>query len=375
MNNQLNNDYDENLSWSESPDFLNQNNENEEKDKGKKGILIALIKATSMMVLALVVLIFVTIAWFALNREIENGGMGLETATLPFYLRVKENSNDSYFSRYFHFFNLADDTYTEGTSEIVGLDTYYTTEDGEGKIVWRLNADDLDEDTNIYTVGLNPGTSGKLEFEIVPTRTGPLTIDFHFDVRGFTAEYPTDEEIYNLEYESGDVKSMTEIIPFSGSGTETDSQKALSYIGGHLLFFENFDDDTDRYTGFLGDEDNTFHFSIANATEGTAIPVTIYYIWTNTIDQLILETGECGMTDIPLVADDSDERNALVGYVNSHKNTLFSSGNLLVPDVTHDSYAGNETLRINFNNYYNAADQIIGVNLDYILIDMNAVQQ
>ena len=73
MNNQLNND-EMNLSWSDNPEeFVPEMAQKEEKDRKK--VVIALIKAFSMVVLAFALLIFIGIAWFTMNSDVGSDNM------------------------------------------------------------------------------------------------------------------------------------------------------------------------------------------------------------------------------------------------------------------------------------------------------------
>ena len=48
---------------------------------------IQLIKMGVIAALSAIIMVFVTIAWFSLNKEIGTGGMSISTTTLPFYSR------------------------------------------------------------------------------------------------------------------------------------------------------------------------------------------------------------------------------------------------------------------------------------------------
>ena len=373
MNNQNNFEEYTDLSWSENPNDL-MLSDKEKDDDDKKKIIIPIIKASSMVVVAFALLVFVGVAWFALNKNVGTNGLEVSVSSASYYLRVRENDDTSYFSKYFTLFQKADNTFGTGTQETSGTAVYYKTGVENNKIVWRLDSDDLDPNTNIYTVGLRPSSAGKLEFEVVPEADGELDIDFSFNVRGFTATYPTQEEITAGTYASDDVKTLTEIfLPTESGAALTDAQKALKYIGGHILFFENCSNGV--YSGFLGTDDgNVYCFRAPSATANTPIPVTIHYVWVNTIDQFILKSTD-DPADAPLLADDSTERGKLILYIQQNADAIFDgSASGSATSVTYESYKASAELQKTLNDGYNAADQAIGVNLDYILVDMNATQ-
>ena len=383
MSNQMNEDIDRSLSWSDDPDdipslkndsvsteFDRETSGENERDRKKTGAF-GLIKTFSMMILGFVILIFVTVAWFAMNEDVDSSGMSVKAAGESFYLRVKENTNTSYVTDYTELFELADSEYGPGATETSGGYQYYKTDSGNNKIYWRLDTDDINVDTNIYNVGLHPGTSGTLSFEVVPNKDGDLNIDFSFGIRGFVATYATRADIESGEYEEGDIKSLTEVI-LPESGTLTDEQKALNFINGHILYFDEYNDNTEYYSVFMGDENNVYHFSQPNAVAGTAYPVEINYIWVNTIDQMILKTTD-SPEDKPLVTDESTERTALIDYIKDNAANIFS-GNVDVSTLDYISYKADSSLKTSMNDQYNGADQVIGVNLQYILIEMNSAE-
>ena len=123
MSNQMNEDIDRSLSWSDDPDdipslkndsvsteFDRETSGENERDSKTTGAF-GLIKTFSMMILGFVILIFVTVAWFAMNEDVDSSGMSVKAAGESFYLRVKENTNTSYVTDYTELFEFAHSEY------------------------------------------------------------------------------------------------------------------------------------------------------------------------------------------------------------------------------------------------------------------------
>ena len=235
---------------------------------------IQLIKMGVIAALSAIIMVFVTIAWFSLNKEIGTGGMSISTTTLPFYIRTAEASGTTYWSEYKSLINLADSKYKDGDLEQVGGTNYYKTGTSAQEIIWRLEDTETGTEDSIYSVGLRPRSNGRLKFEVVPTRDGNLALDFNFGIRGFVAEYPTQEEIDAGDYEASEIKSLNEIL-LTGSGASANEQNALKYINGHILFFKNKTtvNGKDIYSGFI---DDTYHWQQTNAVKDTGLVCTGY---------------------------------------------------------------------------------------------------
>lgn len=236
-----------------------------------------LIKLGTAAVFSALILIFMTIAWFSMNRETSTSGMGVQVAAAPFELAV-EGSNVGALS-YKQSGTLESPTYTpseiyskadngttakELTNGSLQEGVYYT--DGSNpKIKWRLTDDYNDK-------GLGPNSQGALAFKVIPNSSGSFDVTFSINLEGYTA---TQSKNTNGSY---DVESISLI----DSNSSANEKAAVDYLKGHILFFsgrENVGTEAApvyEYTGFL--DPNEFTLSeikgtTVNATEGTAIPV------------------------------------------------------------------------------------------------------
>ena len=318
-----------------------------ENEKRKR----TLIKFGLMTVLAAIILVFASIAWFSMNRETGTSGMGVKVATLPFDLASTGAAPQAYID----LFEMADNEYDNGTQQ--GSTNEYRTGIHD-KIYWRLDT----ESNDTYVNGFKPGAAGELSFDIIPKDSNALTVNCQFSIRGFVG-------IYNETTNA--LESMTEITSTSPAGATKD---AFYYLNGHIVFFEekNTVNGKDVYSGFIGE--NGLNVSVPEG--GAKKSVTVYWKWVNTFDQMILLSTD-NPSDDPLVADSGTkpekDRTALLNYIHTNTDNIFSglsaANATAATTVTRTSEA---SLLTALNDGYNTADQVIGVNLDYFLIELAA---
>lgn len=320
-----------------------------EKKKNQKK---SLIKMGAMGILTLILLIFSSLSWFTMNTQVESSGMNIKTATLPFDIQSSGAATDEYV----RLFGLADSEYSSGTRQ-GNTNTYRTgTYD---QIWWRLD----ENDTTSYSTGFRPGASGELSFEIVPKDENALKVNCKFNLRAFISSENSQTNV---------TESITEITDLNG----TDIQKsARNYINGHILFFEHKTIDSSNheiYSGFIGADG----VDITVPAGGNAESVTLYWKWVNTFDQIFLKTTD-SYYDYPLTADENTtDRGKLVDFIQKNPSKLFSgisaANTTAVQSIDYDADHSKSALLSALNDGYNTADQIIGVNLRYFLIEMTA---
>ncbi|MBE6864939.1 MAG: hypothetical protein E7495_10350 [Ruminococcus flavefaciens] len=368
-----------------------QKNDGDEKER-KKRLKGSLIKFGSLAVFAFVVWIFATIAWFSYNSAVSSNGMGVSVAPPPFELEVRgtdvENSGD---------FSKADVNYSSGV-DMETLDAFQTSGQYE-KIIWRKTGSSADD--GHYSDGLVPNSHGKLTFWVVPSSTGTLDISFNFNIRGFIGKY---EEPENEDDDPilNDLLEITDSLIVANSdglitneADLTNKKDALEFIRGHILFFSDYNPTTHYYSGFLGTgrsirfgdciNASGVKYNAGNAvsvTSGQKYPVTIYWKWANTFEQMVYD-ADSPKKDNPLFGlSPNADRTAIFTYLNSTKNSdemtnkVFKG--LTNSDITTALYnVQNNTANIDsathtLTDAYNNADSFIGNSIDYILIEMTA---
>ena len=112
--------------------------------------------------------------------------------------------------------------------------------------------------------------------------------------------------------------------------------------------------------------------------EGQKYEVTVYWKWANTFEQMVLDENS-PYKDNPLFpAANTTDRAAMFNYLST------TGSNSVFPGLTDSAISTNlNTVRSGVNigssvtvvtKAYDGADQIIGNNLDYVLIEMTASQ-
>ena len=350
-----------------------------------------LIKLGAMLTLTVLILIFTTIAWFTLNREVSTGSMAVKTSPSPFELEVRGTyiENDADFSK-------ADSNYTYGEDQQT-LNAYQTSGQSD-RIIWRKTSNTADD--GHYTKGLEPNSHGKLTFWVVPNESGTLDINFEFGIRGFIGSFTEPED----EDEEPELTSLVEInddltIANSGGLISTaaqlaDKKAALEFIQGHILFFSDYDGT--YHSGFLGtgrsirfgdciNPSTNAKYNAGNpvsVTEGQKYQVTIYWKWANTFEQMVFDETSRKKDEPLFVSTNTTDRTAIYSYLSATessemKNKVFKD--LTVSAITTDlGYVQNNTTASidsatkELTDAYNNADSFIGNNIDYIMIEMTA---
>ena len=149
----------------------------EERRKQKK----RLTKIILMMVLIALIMIFASIAWFAMNKAVTADTMAIEAANAPFEIAVKGNNvrNESEFTKADSTYEIGDSTYEIGNEATYNDDSYYETGGSKQKIKIRYKPV-ANEATDF-----GPDSSGVIEFYVIPKQNGTLTVKIDLDTIGF----------------------------------------------------------------------------------------------------------------------------------------------------------------------------------------------
>lgn len=347
----------------------------EEHNKHKK----SLIKLSVMGVLTVGILVFASIAWFTMNREVGTSGMGVKTATLPFELAVPSRSGaDTYYNSLINDFG-----YLTGESDL-------TTE--RGSIRWVMKDESKNTSAEDYR-GFSPGSYGKLTFYILPKTDTNAKYNLKIDLSGYCAEFvpdTNDPSVMTKEIVPNTFKSLAEKA--DGDSTGIYSQ-AAGYLKGHIMFFQeldmltseelNGDTDTNKYySGRIIDSfvyDTSEHQSDKTTLNGqVAYEVNIYWIWPNTFGQIVLDADDDNLFGNAMFSSKQSgvttPRAELTNYITSNPSYFFSTSDLqssgtVASLITPSSLSSTNAL-ITLSNGYNGADQIIGENAQFVLVEM-----
>ena len=379
-----------------------QKKEEEKKDRAalllqeRKKIIYNLVLVVTASIV--VVIGILTVAWFAQNKENATGGMGVKSAGLPFEIAAYGTEgvrNSATIS------SMAPE-YKDGNSTILSETTYYATYAGTDAI--RLQ----------YSTGeseIGPGGCGVLDLYLISKVNGALAVDIDLNVKAYAMvdKYDLDtngqkiqatDEDDNLIFEEdgttpvyrttstlvcvSDVNLMDYNISASYLAT---LQSAENYIKGHVMFFEN--EGYMEMTGEPGeeviDENSSYYYTdplinrhyewSTNSTEVDEVHhIPIYWMWPNTLGQILLDGKYNMRSGIPLLKDvnNAGEKAEMVTYLKNNKSNVFTNSSQIL-----DSVIINHPTQDDFDvmsSGYNTADFIIGSNIRYFLIEVTVSQ-
>ena len=384
----------------------------------KKRRRAALSKMAILLAFTVLVWLFLTIAWFTMNKENNASGMGVKVGTNEFEIRV---SGDNIGARSYTQSGTGN-TATYSGSDILNFaslfskfkdgvvsGTFYDTDASNQEIKWRLTTDyDTKEDK-----GLGPGSEGVLTFWIVSKKEGALDPSFSINLEGYVApnQHKNDNGSYEVT-ESDMAKITTSSDPAQIAG--------LSHLNGHILFFNHRDGEGTTaspytYTGLL-DKDGFSLSDVKGSAQtvhvGDTIQVDLYWVWPNTLGQMVLtKTENSNRTPIFTEVDAEDSENPdnparlqakadIQDYVLQNITSIFDISKMkFEPDVSTDAakivavkdmlatsttvegetvYSFDaETASSNLTDLssgYNNADQKIGTNVNHVLIALQVEQ-
>lgn len=320
----------------------------------------ALIKMGTMGILALILLVFSSLSWFTMNREVESGGMGITTSTLPFELKATNNETD------FDHFLEAESVHTDVDQTSADVDT----------IKWFMN----DLTATDENKGLHPGSHGTFSFNLYPKQSENMTIKFSIDTSAY--KYVVNSSGERVK----DADNYDTIVQIAAN------QPAAKYVSGHILFFENYDSTTGYYSKRISNHfiyDTSAHSADAQTDENgkNYYPITIYWVWANTFGQFVLDKGDVDLRDAALFNSSQTAytpvgsnttitpRDEIIQFIKTDSGSYFfdslntSSASL---DTMLSSPANIKSYIIPLSNGYNNADQVIGENVELILCELLA---
>ena len=215
-----------------------------------------------------------------------------------------------------------------------------------------------------YEGGISPGSSGELQFKFIPSRSVDAELTFYLYA-------------YSVDYdEQGDEDKST--IALIGENATTDRQLAKNLLNGHILLFEDYDSTTGRYSGLISTDDFQRIMSETYTQETTE---SVYWVWAETLAELELDdTNNAHKKNLrgkkSLCANQSD----IIKLLKNNPSWFFldpETPNRTWTEFTSTTADATVVSTINSNYslysaYYNEADQCIGTNVAYLLLDMTA---
>ena len=339
---------------------FSQNPQSSQREGHKKGIL-ALVKVALFLLFAAVIIVFGSIAWFTMNREAENSNMQMTSSDLPFEIKTTGTvaTNSSLLGAL-------------GFKDGLAVTGGYSSS-GRGDIKWMLSADDT-----MAASGLSPGTQGALHFTVCPleyNNAQNLAVTYTLNLKAYKLTAAKKEQIAeisnriaNEELDENDqpytmpTVTLDDMIQLSADPEDENYSKALDYIQGHILVFKNADN-----TGRIEfGQPQTFVMSCAADQE-----IPMHWVWPETLGNMV-SSG----TSTPNVCTGA-EKTALITHIQEHPALYFPMGNFSADMLDENQHLNSNVLGTDLVDYYpilnlayNNADQVIGTEAQYIMLEL-----
>lgn len=383
-------------------------NENELKKMQRASLL-------KMIVIAVIVIMFIvfgSVAWFTMNREVEGSGVQMTASSENFQITSPTGENLSAGLWYdpYHKKILKNNIENENDADIPSGVWLMTNEANFGNYQ--------------NSIGIKPGSYGKVTFNVTPL-IDEIDLQFTFDVIG----YHSSDSVFDDENENSEL-TLTPVADIENKGADI-----VQYLNGHILLFENrtpvyetttvTDPETGEeivtntqnilryiYAGLIetGEDMNRIlkntaktHFSGKN----TATSVDIYWVWPNTLSTLVDVSSREDIQEIPFcIGEDLTKvtnyvlaypQYFLKGYTTSNSdNSNDNNDNALeddagsegqsdegnAPDDSNDETVSGSSLTLEaitddyeiYGDMYDMADNDIGMNVNYILLKLTATE-
>ena len=279
-----------------------------------------IIHSAIFAVAALGVIVFACYAWFAGNHSV-SGTIG-SIQMLGSLYELAGNGSDKTDNGYGVFY---DNTKTGFGVNVLPAGDFSAGEawpnleaTGTSQAIrWRLN--DNSQIGNFgSSTGIRPGSSGTLQFYVIPNATGTLSLRFRLELK-----------------------------PLNDDGSANTTETLNKLLKGHLLFYI-LDDATGTkiWVSWDGDTSRPLQFNVPAETDvGVPQPVTLHWIWNANLDSFT-----------------ADE-------ISSHRNLLFYSESGKTDEI---DKAIDENQITELTKLYNRADRYIGSQLTWLEVKLTA---
>ena len=344
---------------------------------------------TGIIILAaVIVIIAVSIAWFARNDKVDATGAGIQAAGSEFELAAAWTDAASTKGVYDNLLEVS-----PGAELNVGNKSYLSTDGSHTAISWAITDDSNMRNESGQPQGIEPGSSGKMTFNIISHKEGLLDVKLDLSFTGYQATKDTVST-------AADLKEIEE--------------SAQQLLEGHILLFAGYDEGANSYKGWISEDAGSWSMNLGtngekillqedgnggltwkteNAKKDKAYPVTVYWIWPERLESYLRKadtyTGRYPLL-FPEDAEGSDTGNpsALPANLftkmcetgtNAGSNRYFRWENqeTFTRTVTVDAL---KRLRNQFHSlvyreaaaYYDSADQYLGKNVQYVKLKLIA---
>lgn len=286
-----------------------------------------IIHSAIFAVAALGVIVFACYAWFAGNHSV-SGTIG-SIQMLGSLYELAGNGKDTTDNGYGVFY---DKPKTGFDFNVLPAGDFSTDEnwanlEATGKnqaIRWRLNENSQVGNFGSST-GIRPGSSGMLQFYVIPNATGTLSLRFRLELK-----------------------------PLNDDGSANTGETLNKLLKGHLLFYILDGNGTKIWVSWDGDTSRPLQFDVPEETNvGVPQLVTLYWQWTAELSELIKDA-------------------TLKGKVPKNRELLFYSESGSVPKADDIKAAIDNNQITELTKLYNRADRYIGSQLTWLEVKLTA---
>ena len=284
-----------------------------------------------------------TMAWFASNKEVEGNDILVFMQDGSFELMVEGEAG--------LFDQFLPSTYTKA-----GANNPFRTNPEHTAIQWLVsenaNIGNYESDDEDAVEGIAPGSEGQLNFKVIPGLEDPLELQFTLNLTAYRSG-------------AANPSTLDDLTPVVSG--DSDYDLLTGFLEGHILFFTS-KDENGKYSGLIDDTfTETITFDKDAQGQAQPYPMTIYWIWPNTFEEEMLTDSDLG----------------------TGQKSVCSSTELLDRFAEHPEYfldqfeaPENTTLDADYirsqktvlNRKYNEADQIIGDEIGYLVVELAAEQ-
>jgi hypothetical protein len=309
----------------------------------------ALIKMGTMGILSMILLIFFTISWFTMNTQVESGGMQIAAGGPNYEILVLENgSNGQYYA------------------------DYHSLVKDSSAVVWQMvDANNMGNynDTS-QNPGIKPGSYGMVSFYVKPL-VDTVDLSFNFEILGY-------------EYDEDAVNSTDKMKLL-----DSDESPAL-FLNGHILLFEKRTGTTEDNFVYskpiLSNEDmqrvisrNTY----TKKADNSPTQVDIYWVWPTTLSKVIDARGcaKISVTEEPFTSKTAYSESASTSAYSEVVDNIRAYPDYYCKGVSRPANAGDMlseptivTDYDKYGDYYDQADNDIGMGVNFILLKLSISQ-
>jgi hypothetical protein len=286
-----------------------------------------IIHSAIFAVAALGVIVFACYAWFANNKSV-SGTIG-SIQMLGSLYELAGNGRGKTDNGYGVFY---DNTKTGFGFNVLPAGDFSAGEEwpnleatGTSQAIrWRLN--DNSQIGNFGgSTGIRPGSSGMLQFYVIPNATGTLSLRFRLELK-----------------------------PLNDDGSANTTETLNKLLKGHLLFYILDAEGTKIWVSWDGDTSRPLQFNVpAETNVGVPQLVTLHWQWTAELSELIKDT-------------------TLNGKIHENRELLFYSESGSIPEADNIKAAIDENQITELTKLYNRADRYIGSQLTWLEVKLTA---